>query len=93
VYSQECCRQEKFEHSDGHRGQKWFLVDESGHEQLAVVAEERETRDGHYIYKAEGPLAAQHPEVASNMSVVSQWLDGVGTRTPPPPPPSWIHRS
>ena len=74
------CRQEKFEFPDGHRGQKWFLVDESGHEQLAVSAEERDTRDGHYTYKAEGPLAQLHPDIASNMSVVSQWLDGVNHR-------------
>lgn len=71
------CRQEKFEFPSGHRGQKWYLVDESGHEQLAVSAEERDTRDGHYTYKAEGPLAQLHPDIASNMSVVSQWLDGV----------------
>lgn len=70
-------RQEKFEFPDGHRGQKWFLVDESGHEQMAVTAEERDTRDGHYTYKAEGPLAQLHPDMASNQSVVMQWLDGV----------------
>ena len=50
-------------------------MDESGHEQLAVTAEERETRDGHYTYKAEGPLAQIRPLSASNMAMVTEWLD------------------
>lgn len=72
-------RQEKFAYEDGHRGQKWFLVDESGHEQLAVTAEERETRDGHYTYKAEGPLAQLRPLMASNMGMVQEWLEQVAS--------------
>lgn len=71
------CRQEKFTYEDGHRGQRWYLVDESGHEQLAVTAEERETRDGHYTYRAEGPLAQVRPLMASNMGMVQEWLEQV----------------
>ena len=40
-----------------------------------MTAEERETRDGHYTYKAEGPLAQIRPLSASNMAMVTEWLD------------------
>lgn len=44
-------RQERTQMGDGRRVNKWYLVDQNGKEHLAVVGEERDTRDGHYTYK------------------------------------------
>lgn len=51
-------RLERRVHDDGRRCNLWYLVDEMGCEQLAVVGEERETRDGHYQYTAVSSIAA-----------------------------------
>ena len=62
-------------------------MDNEGHEHLAVTGEERETRDGHYIYSAQEPLATLHPLQSSNMAGVTAWLEKVPfvPRTSPPP--------
>ena len=52
-------------------------MDNEGHEHLAVTGEERETRDGHYIYTAQEPLATLHPLQCSNMAGVTAWLEKV----------------
>lgn len=44
-------RQEKFQFNDGRRGIRFFLVDANKQSHLAVVGEERDTRDGHYTYR------------------------------------------
>ncbi|KAK9831074.1 hypothetical protein WJX74_002366 [Apatococcus lobatus] len=68
-------RQERSTRPDGRRSTKWWLVDNEGHEHLAVTGEERETRDGHYVYSAHEPLATLHPLQSSNMAGVTAWLE------------------
>ena len=63
------CRQEKAQGPGGQRVNKWYLVDAAGKEHLAVVAHERETRDGHYTYRAQPPFEALQPLESSNMAV------------------------
>jgi hypothetical protein len=63
------CRQEKAQGPSGQRVNKWYLVDAAGKEHLAVVAHERETRDGHYSYRAQPPFEALQPLESSNMAV------------------------
>lgn len=48
-------RLEKLHSADGsQRLAHYFLEDQHGRQHLAVVGEERETRDGHYLYSAVG---------------------------------------
>ena len=37
------------------------MLDSVGGEHLAVVGEERDTRDGHYLYRAMPPFDVLHP--------------------------------
>ncbi len=45
-------RHERDYYDDGRRCNKWYLMDQHGVEHLAVIGEERDTRDGHYTYRA-----------------------------------------
>ena len=47
-------RQAKHELPDGRHRIEWFLIDEADDEHLAIVGEEKETRDGHYLYRTQG---------------------------------------
>ena len=64
-----CRRHEKSQGSSGQRINKWYLVDAAGAERLAVVGHERETRDGHYSYRAQPPFDSLQPLESSNMAV------------------------
>ncbi|KAK9829854.1 hypothetical protein WJX72_008265 [[Myrmecia] bisecta] len=72
-------RRENFMYEDGHRGIHWWLVDNNKHEHLAVTGEERETRDGHYTYRAEEPLNSIHPFESGNANGVYAYLDQLTT--------------
>lgn len=53
------------------------LIHQISSQVLAVVGDERDTRDGHYSYAAVGALAAKHPLTCSNMGTVQHWLNVV----------------
>lgn len=55
-------RRDRVQHEDGRRANHFYLVDALGGEHLAAVGEERDTRDGHYLYRAMPPFDATHPE-------------------------------
>lgn len=69
------CRKEAFQTDSGMRVQRWYLVEENGHEHLAVVGQERDTRDGHYNYEAEEPFMTHWPLHCFNQTQVQAWLD------------------
>lgn len=69
--------QERFSHPDGRRSIRFFLEDASGAEVLAVMGEERETRDGHYVYRTEPAFAGVQALCCGNMSDVNRWLDSM----------------
>jgi hypothetical protein len=55
---------------------RWFLVDQNEKLHLAVQGEERDARDGHYIYSACEPFAsmvAMPP--CTNQQQVMHWLE------------------
>ncbi len=62
---------------NGCRHQKWWLVDDNGHEHLAVVGDEREPRDGHYSYVAEKPFSLIRPLACQNQARVTSYLEEV----------------
>uniref|UniRef100_A0A7S1XD89 TFIIS N-terminal domain-containing protein n=1 Tax=Tetraselmis chuii TaxID=63592 RepID=A0A7S1XD89_9CHLO len=68
-------RQERFSHPDGRRAIRFYLVEPSGEERLAVTGEEREARDGHYVYRTEPSFAGMQALYCGNMSDVNKWLD------------------
>ncbi|KAK9819255.1 hypothetical protein WJX81_004801 [Elliptochloris bilobata] len=68
-------RQEKLAPEGGPRLQRWWLQDARGGEVLAALGEERENRDGHYIYRAAPAFAAERPLAAGNMAAVHAWLE------------------
>ncbi|KAK9914836.1 hypothetical protein WJX75_001156 [Coccomyxa subellipsoidea] len=68
-------RQQKVQDEHGCRHQKWWLVDDNGHEHLAVVGDEREPRDGHYTYVAEKPFALIRPLNCQNQAKVTSYLE------------------
>ena len=51
-------KQEKFHFADGRRGVRFFIIDSNGKPNLAVVGEERDTRDGHYMYRKQASFPA-----------------------------------
>ncbi len=71
------CRQQKVQDESGCRHQKWWLVDDNGHEHLAVVGDEREPRDGHYNYVAEKPFSLIRPLACQNQAKVTSYLEDV----------------
>ena len=66
--------QEKFTFPDGRRGIRFYVHDESGSPTLAVLGEERETRDGHYQYRRVDTFNAGVPLRCGNLSGVHKWL-------------------
>ena len=54
-------RRERLQQEDGRRANNFYLQDSLGGEHLAVVGEERDTRDGHYLYRAMPPFDVLHP--------------------------------
>lgn len=54
-------RQSKLELPDGRHRIEWFLIDDADDEHLAIVGEEKETRDGHYLYRTHGVFDATLP--------------------------------
>lgn len=66
--------QEKFTFPDGRRGVRFYVMDEVGTPTLAVLGEERETRDGHYQYKRVDTFTAGAPLRCGNLSGVHKWL-------------------
>ncbi|GLC72914.1 hypothetical protein PLESTF_001309200 [Pleodorina starrii] len=77
---------EKTVNPDGTHTQRFFLLDQYGVWHLAVVGEERETRDGHYLYKATEEFALRYPLSCHSQKDVIHWLEQRVThnRTPPP---------
>ena len=49
----------------------------AGAEHLAVVGEERETRDGHYTYGTAPPFDSIRPLTCYNQTGVFHWLEGM----------------
>lgn len=74
----------KDELPDGRHRIQWFLLDTAGHNHLAVVGIEKETRDGHYIYSTENIFEKAAPLQAHNQEEVKKWLSWIiGPRTDP----------
>lgn len=60
---------------DGRRTNKWWLIDSEDTAHLAVVGEERQTKDGHYTYLALEPFDAVQPLAnCHNAGTVVRWL-------------------
>ena len=66
--------QEKFVFGEGRRGIRFYLVDSVGRALLAVVGEERETKDGHYSYHKDENFLHGPPLACGNLAGVNQWL-------------------
>jgi hypothetical protein len=49
----------------------------AGVEHLAVIGEERETRDGHYTYGTAPPFDSIRPLTCYNQTGVFHWLEGM----------------
>jgi len=74
----------KGELPDGRHQICWYLLDTSGHNHLAVVGDEKETRDGHYLYHTENIFDKAAPLQAHNQEEVKRWLNWIiGPRTEP----------
>jgi hypothetical protein len=52
-------------------------MDDQGHNHLAVTGEEKETRDGHYIYNTEAFFSNAAPLEARNQEDVKRWIDSM----------------
>lgn len=65
----------KEELPDGRHLLKWYLLDDKGHNHLALTGEEKETRDGHYAYHTEAIFEVTAPLEAKNQEEVKKWLD------------------
>ena len=76
------CRHAKGHDKSGRRQNLWYLVSSAGEEVLAVVGDERDTRDGHYSYYSVEPFASQHALICSNMGTVNQWINTVSPSAP-----------
>lgn len=70
-------RREKVQHEDGRKANHFYLLDVMGGEHLAVVGEERDTRDGHYLYRAMPPFDVLHPANWGNATSVVEWLNSL----------------
>ena len=62
---------------EGRRVVKFFVLDAHGKQTLAAVGEERETRDGHYVYRKVDTFPRGPPLQCSNLAGVHAWLAGV----------------
>lgn len=70
-------KQEKFLYPDNRRGIRFFLVDSNGKSFLAVMGEERDTRDGHYTYRKQASFTAGPDLVCGNLAGVHKWIKEV----------------
>ncbi|PRW45230.1 50S ribosomal L23 isoform B [Chlorella sorokiniana] len=68
-------KQSKHELPDGRHRIEWFLIDEADDAHLAIVGEEKETRDGHYLYRTQGVFDTALPLQVGNQREVERWLD------------------
>ena len=66
--------QDKFSFPDGRRGIRFYLVDAQGGATAAVLGEERDTRDGHYVYRKDDDFTAGPPLNCGNLTGVHRWL-------------------
>lgn len=66
---------EKQELADGRHRIEWFLLDEQNAAHLAIVGEEKETRDGHYLYRTYGVFDKHLPLQVGNQREVERWID------------------
>jgi hypothetical protein len=85
---------------DGRHRILWYLMDNKGHNHLAVTGEEKDTRDGHYAYHTESVFDFAAPLEAGNQEVVKLWLEGMivhpsgaGMAGPLAAHPAGAHRS
>lgn len=67
--------QEKLELPDGRHRIEWYLMDERNDAHLAIVGEEKETRDGHYLYRTQGVFDKALPLQVGNQREVERWID------------------
>lgn len=67
-------KQEKFLFSDGRKGIRFYLVDKDGNSVPAVLGEERDTRDGHYMYRREETFTEGTPLCCGNLAGVHKWI-------------------
>lgn len=71
---------------DGRRQIRWYLLDSLGHNHLAVIGDEKDTRDGHYVYRTESVFDKVVPMLAHNQEEVKKWLNWmIGGRQGPIP--------
>lgn len=69
--------QEKHDLPDGRHRIEWYLMDQNNDAHLAVVGEEKETRDGHYLYRTQGIFDTSRPLHVGNQREVERWLDAM----------------
>jgi len=67
----------KEELPDGRHLLRWYLMDDQGHNHLAITGEEKETRDGHYVYSSEAYFTNAAPLEAKNQDEVKKWIDSM----------------
>jgi hypothetical protein len=67
----------KEELPDGRHLLRWYLMDDQGHNHLAITGEEKETRDGHYMYSTEAYFTNAAPLEAKNQDEVKKWIDSM----------------
>lgn len=72
------CSKEKKDLPQSQHKWVWNLIDDHGHEHAAVEGLERDTRDGHYEYRALEPFSSIRPLSVTSMAKVEDWLDKVG---------------
>lgn len=78
------CRVKREHLFDGRRVNRWFLVDQNEQFHLAVQGEERDARDGHYIYSSRDPFASIKPMgTCTNQQQVMHWLENFITHHGP----------
>lgn len=70
------CRQRRDHLPDGRRVNKWLLIDQHEQAHLAVQGQERDARDGHYVYGAVEPFSSRAPmPTCTNQQQVMHWLE------------------
>ena len=78
-------QQEKTTMGNGRHVVNYYLVDEFAGEHLAVIGEEKDTKDGHYLYCTVGVFHLIAPLEAHNQADVQSWIDMMTHEGPPPP--------
>jgi len=78
-------QQEKTTMGNGRHVVNYYLVDEFAGEHLAVIGEEKDTKDGHYLYRTVGVFHLIAPLEAHNQADVQSWIDMMTHEGPPPP--------